>query len=360
LGEGRFALPSWLKEGESPPASLLPPQTLVWVLSDGKAGHEAQTLGIARALGAPPQIRRVEPRKLFAALAPYGPIDPREAPAKRGSPIAPPYPGVVIAAGRRTVPYLRQVRRASKGETFTVFVNDPKTGTSAADLIVAPRHDALEGENVIRPLTPANCITPSLLAAARRNPDSRIADLPTPRVALLIGGNSRHYRFMEGDAARLAEIARALIARGQSVMATTSRRTPAPVAQALRNALQGAPAVLWDGAGKNPYLSMLATCETIVVTADSVNMLGEAATTGAPIYFYEPSGGHPKMTLYLEALAACGAARRWSAALEHWRYEPINSTPEIATAIARAYRESRASRLARKDRQAACSAAYNG
>lgn len=339
MGEGRFALPSWVEEGESPAACRLPPDTLLWVLSDGRAGHEAQSLGIARALGLPLQIRRVEPRKLFAALAPYGPIDPRDAPLRPQSPIAPPYPDIVIAAGRRTVPYLRQVRRASRGETFTVFINDPKTGISTADLIVTPRHDALEGENVIRPLTPANCITPALLAAARQNPNARIASLPTPRVALLVGGNSRHYRFTDQDAARLAEIVRALIARGKSVMATTSRRTPAPVAQALRNALQGTPAFLWDGVGKNPYLSMLATCETIVVTADSVNMLGEAAATGAPIYFYEPSGGHPKITRYLEALTANGAARRWSGAMEHWRYEPINSTPEIASAIARAYYE---------------------
>jgi mitochondrial fission protein ELM1 len=360
LGEGRFALPSLVEEGESPTASLLPPQTLLWVLSDGKAGHEAQTLGIAQALGLPPQIRRVEPRKLFAALAPYGPIDPRHAPLRPRSPIAPPYPGIVIGAGRRTVPYLRQVRRASRGETFTVFVNDPKTGPSTADLIVTPRHDAIEGDNVIRPLTPANCITPALLAAARQHPDSRIADLPTPRAALLIGGNSRHYRFTDQDAARLADIASALIARGRSVMATTSRRTPAPVAQALRNAVQGAPAFLWDGVGNNPYLSMLATSETIVVTADSVNMLGEAATTGAPIYFYEPSGGHAKITRYLEALSAYGAARRWSGAPEHWRYEPINSTPETAAAIAQAYREFRAYRPVRKDGQAACSAAYNG
>jgi mitochondrial fission protein ELM1 len=344
-----------LDEGDAPPrlwawgeslATFVPPQTSLWILSDGKAGHEAQTLGIAQALGLSPQIRRIEPRRFFAALAPYGPIDPRDAEANPHSPISPPYPDIVIAAGRRTVPYLRHLRRASKGESFTIFVNDPKTGAATADIIVAPRHDERHGDNVIRPLTPANRITAAVLAAARKHPDPRVAALPSSRVALLIGGNSRHYRFNEQDAAQLAGVARILTASGKAVMATISRRTPGPVTQALREALQGAPAFLWDGAGENPYISILANAEAILVTADSVNMLGEAAATGAPIYFYEPSGGHPKMTAYLEALAAKGAARRWSGTLEHWRYEPINTTPSIADAIARAYRDFRAHRSA--------------
>ena len=333
---------------------------IAWALSDGKAGHEAQTLGIAEALGLSPQLRRIEPRRLFAALAPYGPIDPRDAPSRPDSPIAPPYPDILIAAGRRTVPYLRHMRRASNGETFTVFVNDPRTGASTADVIVAPRHDALEGENVIRPLTPANRITAALLATARENPDPRIAALPGSRVAFLIGGNSRHFRFTEQDAARLAEIAHKLVTEGASVMATMSRRTPPPVAEAMRAALEGSPSFLWDGTGINPYVSMLANADAFIVTADSVNMLGEAAATGAPIHFYEPSGGHSKITAYLEALSAHGAIRPWSGALERWSYEPLNSTAGVAAAIALAYARFCADRRSAASADAPCSAAHNG
>lgn len=330
-----------------------------WVMSDGRAGHEAQTLGIAEALGLSPQLRRVAPRQIFAFLAPYGPIDPREAPSRPESPIAPPYPDILIAAGRRTLPYLRHVRRASKGAAFTVFVNDPRTGASTADVIVAPRHDALKGANVVSALTPANRITRARLASARERPDPRVAALPAPRAAILVGGNSRHYRFCKKDAVKLAEIARAILAQGASVMATVSRRTPAAVAQALREALCGERGFLWDGRGDNPYVSMLASAETILVTADSVNMLGEAAATGTPIYFYEPSGGHPKIAAYLEGLAAHGAARRWSGALERWSYAPINSTADIAAAIARAYGEFRASRANGQAMGAPCGAAHN-
>ena len=37
--------------------------------------------------------------------------------------------------------------------------------------------------------------------------------------------------------------------------------------------------------------SFLAHADAFVVTADSVNMAGEAAATGKPIYIFEPSGG---------------------------------------------------------------------
>src|SRR5690349_13533147 len=100
------------------------PSLTAWVLTDGKAGDEQQALGVAEALGLTPEIRRVRPRAPFTWLMPWGPIDPRERPAARGSPLAPPFPDLLIASGRRAVPYLRFVKRASGGRTYTVFLKD--------------------------------------------------------------------------------------------------------------------------------------------------------------------------------------------------------------------------------------------
>ena len=289
-------------------------------------------MGIAEALGLLPEIRRIAPRRLFAALAPFIPADPRD----RGV-TAPPYPDIVMAAGRRTIPYLRQIKRASRGRVFTVYVNRPATGAGTADVIVAPRHDGFFARNVIAPLTPANRVTPALLTRLREHPDPRLARLPAPRAALLIGGDSRHFRYTPQDAAALAELAKALVAQGMSVMATASRRTPAPVRAALREALAEAPVFFWDGTGDNPYLSMLALADHIVVTADSVNMVGEAVATGAPVQVFAPTGGARKIGVYLEALAEAGALRPWEGEVETWRYTPLNSTPMIAEHIWLAY-----------------------
>ncbi|WP_424362023.1 mitochondrial fission ELM1 family protein [Methylocystis parvus] len=306
-------------------SNRLPAGTTLRILSDGRAGHEAQTLGLAEALGLTPDIRRVSPRHPYDWLAPFAPPDPRDADA-----FAPPYPDIALAAGRRTIPALRRLKRASGGRTFTVYVNRPATGLDTADLIVAPRHDGLKGPNVVTPLTPPNRVTPERLAAARDAPDPRIADLPRPRVAMLIGDAS-------GIVQDLDYIASVLIASGASVMATPSRRTSEETRAAMRAALDQPFGWFWDGEGENPYFSMLANADRLIVTGDSVNMVGEAVATGVPVHVIEPYVTRRKLTTYLKALESAGAIRIWPCRFDDWTYPPINSTHVVARKIAKAY-----------------------
>lgn len=320
----------------------MPPGSSCWILSDGKIGDEVQCLGIAEALGLSPEFRRIAPRPAYAFAMPYGPIDPREAPERPGSPLAPPFPDIAVAAGRRTVPYLRALRRLSKGKTFAVFVKDPYWSRRKMNLIVAPEHDGLSGSNVFSTATPANRLHAWRLAAARATPDPRIASLPHPRVALILGGDSQHHRFEDKDIRALAEIAALVLRQGKALMVTPSRRTPPALIDSLARTLAAFPAVqqnvlFWDGEGRNPYLSILAHADAIIVTGDSVNMVGEAVATGAPVHVYEPSGGHAKISAYLARLESLGAIRPWRGALEEWRYPPLNATPVIAEEIARRY-----------------------
>ena len=327
--------PALAGEGQGGGASSippLPPQTTLRILSDGRIGHEAQTIGVAESLGLTPDIRRVAPRGLYAALAPFAPPDPRDARA-----YAPPCPDIAIAAGRRTIPALLRLKRASGGRTFAVYLNRPANGLGAADLIIAPRHDGLSGDNVLSPLTPANRITPERLAQARAAPDPRVAALPRPRVALLVGGDSRHGAYGAAQIAELEHIAASLHASGRSVMATASRRTPLALRAALRRLLVAPRGYFWEGEGENPYLSMLANADSIIVTGDSVNMVGEAIAAAAPVHVVPAPGRRSKIDAYLAALGDAGAIRMWRGALDDWVRAPVNATPDIAGAIALAY-----------------------
>jgi uncharacterized protein len=305
-----------------------------WVLTDGKAGDEQPCLGVVEALGLTPEIRRVRPRPPFSWLAPRGPVDPRERPGAAASPIAPPFPDLLVAAGRRAVPYLRHVKRASGGRTFTVFLRDPRTGPGTADLIWVPEHDRLRGGSVIVTLTTPHRFSPERLAAARAAADPLLAALPRPRVAVLAGGDSRHHRFTDADVARFAGALERLAETGVGLMMTASRRTPPALRAALASLAARHRGFLWDGAGENPYPALLALAEAVVVTADSFNMLGEAAATGAPLLVFEPSGGHPKLARFRQGLKARGAVHAFTGHLEGGRYEPLNSTPVIAEAVA--------------------------
>ena len=273
---------------------------------------------------------------------PYGPIDPAEGSARPGSPIAPPYPDLAVASGRRAAPYLRAVRRLSQSKTFTVFLKDPRTGLGAADLLWAPTHDRLRGPNVVATLTAPHRISAGRLAAARRQPDPRIEALCSPRVAVLVGGDSRHHRFQPKDVALLIERLTAIADQGASLAITASRRTPVALAARLNDLAGATGGYLWDGCEPNPYLSILACANAIVVTSDSTNMVGEAVATGAPVHVFEPSGGHPKITAYLDALARHGAVRAFRGRLEAFTYAPLDATPEIAQAVLRAFERHRA------------------
>jgi uncharacterized protein len=317
----------------------LPSATTAWVLSDGKIGDETQCFGIAEALGLAACRRLVAPRPLYALFMPFGPVDPRERPDRPGSPLAPPYPDIAIAAGRRTVAYLRLLKSASRGGTFTIFVKDPYTGCGTADLIWVPQHDRLRGPNVIVTPTPPHRVSAEALSKARQNPDPRLAALPAPRMALILGGPSTHHRYSQANEQELASIAQLCANQGLSLMVTGSRRTPPTTLAAIKAGLAGAPGhhFIWDGSGGNPYMAMLALANFILVTGDSVNMMAEAVATGAPVHIYEPSGGHPKVTAYINHLITSGAAQRWAGKPGHWAYEPINATPLIAAEIARRY-----------------------
>jgi uncharacterized protein len=299
--------------------------TTLRIIADGRAGHEAQTLGLAEALGLDPDIRRVAPAGLYDLLAPFCPPDPSDAAA-----LARPYPDIALAAGRRTIPALRRLKRDSGGQTFTVYVNAPASGLRTADLIVAPRHDGLTGPNVVSFLTPPNRVTPERLAAARAAPDPRIAALPRPRVAILAGSAA-------GVDQDLDHIASVLLAAKHGVMATPSRRTPPELVRKLKEALDAPGGWFWDGAGENPYFSMLANADRVIVTGDSVNMTGEAVATGAPVHVILPRAPRRKLATYLTELEAVGAVRFWRGPFDNWIYQPINSTPMIAQAIATAY-----------------------
>ncbi len=324
-------------------APRLPPGTTAWVLASGKVGHEVHCLGIARELGLEPELKQVKPRALFAALTPFGPIDPRDDAHRQGSLLAPPFPDLVFAAGRVTVPYLRYLRRVSGGRTFTIFLQDPRTGAGTADLLWVPEHDKLRGENVLVTLTSPHPLRPHVLEAARREPDPRLANLPHPRVAMVLGGPSAHHRYEDKDVAALTAIATSIAEAGYGVMVTPSRRTPASLVTALAQALEGKAVFVWNGEGENPYSAMIALADSIVVTGDSVNMVGEALAGGVPVQVYEPSGGHPKITGFIDKLVAAGHVRRWAGALEGWDNPPLDATSLIASEIARRYNAFRAS-----------------
>jgi len=303
-----------------------------WVLTGGAVGFEVQALGVAEALGVAPEIKRVSPPPPWRWLAPWGPAAPDAA-------IAPPWPDLLIASGRQSIPYARMIRRRSKGRTFVAVLQNPAIAPSHFDFVWAPAHDRLTGANVLSTLVSPHRLTPERLAAEAAKLAPAIAHLPRPRVAVLLGGSNAVYRLDEAAALGIADKLAALIDRfGAGLMVTPSRRTGEAQTRIIRERLAGKPAVVWDGTGDNPYFGFLGSADAVVVTCDSVNMVGEAAATGKPVHVIELDGGSPKFRRFLDGMYAHGAARKFDGRLENWSYVPLNATQDIAAAIAKAFR----------------------
>lgn len=318
------------------------PPLLILVVSDGRIGMENQALGLAEAVArlvpARIEVRRVRWRPLFdrlpSALKTRAMLDPAA-----DSPFpaeGEPWPDLWIGTGRATLPLGLWAKVRSGGHTRVIQTQDPRWRTADFDMVVAPRHDDVQGPNVLPITGSPHRITPERLAEAMPPFAGAIDALPHPRVAVLIGGRSRSHDLTVDHARSLAErIAAAIETAGGSLMLTFSRRTPPEARAAMTERLSGLKAVIWDETGPNPYFAFLGAADHILVTEDSANMAAEAASTGKPVHILpmvaRKSAG--KFARLHADLRDRGAARPFDGSLTPWTYEPLAETDRAARAI---------------------------
>ena len=77
----------------------------------------------------------------------------------------------------------------------------------------------------------------------------------------------------------------------------------------MQNRLAGLPASIWDGTGDNPYFAYLALADAVLVTADSVSMISEAAATGKPVHVLDLDGGSAKFSRFHQLMQHAGITR---------------------------------------------------
>lgn len=286
----------------------------VWFITTGEAGYRTQARGLARALseGAREWIvdLRAPWRWLPVALAaPFalGGLDPaRDRPA-------PPWPDLAVTCGRKAAAVSIAIRRASRGRTATVHVQNPLTSPSAFDLVVAMDHDRLTGPNVLSVPTALHDVTPARLAAAGEAWRGRLKPDERPLLGVLLGGSTKRSPFTIDQADRLlAKLARVRAASNARLAVTPSRRTPLAVRAHLTEQLAGdAGAYLWDFQGENPYLGILALSDRIVATSDSVSMVSEALATSAGVEIFGDEGGR-RQAAFIDGLVEKRLVRRFA------------------------------------------------
>ena len=302
-----------------------------WAVSDGAAGAENQCIGLAARLGVEAAVKRIAIRRPWRWLPPALWPAPLAALSPAGDGLAPPWPQLLIASGRKSAAPAAAIARAARGGTVAVQIQKPGLAAARFDLVVAPRHDRLQGANVVVTTGSVHGLTRALLDGEARRVAPGAAHLPRPLVFAAIGGANRAYRFDESAAAALG---RRLAALPGGLLAVVSRRTGRRAARAIGAALDPRRSLFWAGDGPNPYRGWLGLADAVVVTADSVAMASEACATGRPVFIAELPGGSAKFRAFHGLLFRLGHARPLAQGLAlDWTPVPLDDGAAVARRV---------------------------
>ena len=265
----------------------------IWRISDGRRGHDNQSLGLVEALA---RRRPVAVTDVAVNGAVHGARVALGRPCGSGD-----APALAIGAGRRT--HLALLLAARRFRARSVVLMNPGLPRSWFDLCVIPGHDGIAaGGNVLVSLGALNRARPGPVR------DSALA-------LILVGGPSRHHRW---DPAGLREQVHALVSRDPALawVLATSPRTPAGTLKEL-SLPQTVACMPFEDSSPGWLPAQLARAGRVWVTEDSVSMAYEAASSGAATGLLEvPARRRGRVHAAVAALVASGHALafgRWRA-----------------------------------------------
>jgi hypothetical protein len=250
--------------------------------------------------------------------------------------LAPPWPDLWIAAGRRSIPYSRRMRAITRGKTMVVQTQDPKVPLGPFDLVIPPEHDGLTGKKVFPILgAPTWFAADKILEAQNRF--HRLKAEEGQKVLISLGGDSRTHTFAEDNAAAI-EAAITELAPGRRFWITASRRTPQHIRMRFRALAHKLGGMFWENEqrdGPNPYLAFLSMCDVALVTEDSANMISDPAFFAKPTYMLKLTGESKRFDRMHQGFIDRGVARWFDGKLESWSYPPLREAARAADEIVR-------------------------
>jgi uncharacterized protein len=270
-----------------------PDSVIVWTLLGQKAGDNNQVLALAESLGWGWTEKRMQYIPL--ELLPNRLLGVTLLGLKKGQSddLGPPWPDLVISAGRRNEPVARWIRKQTGGHCRLVHIGRPWAHPKHFDLIVTtPQYNLPNSPNILHNELPLHRIDREKLESAAQQWQPEFAHLPRPWIAVLVGGNSSCAQFTTAGLRYLARAANALAASANgALLLTTSARSPGGTLAVMENEID-VPAFYFDyrnESSANPYYGFLALADSFIVTAESISMLTECCATGKPVHLYDAS-----------------------------------------------------------------------
>lgn len=287
----------------------------IWALLDERQGNTSQTLGVAEALETPFEVKKIEFNEWIRIPNILLNHNTLGLTSQSRELLSPPWPDIVLSTARR-LGIVASYIKSQNPSTFIAQIQWPGFPSRHFDLIAAPKHDnAKPAPNLFVTVGAPHRVTPDILASEAAIWQTKMPMLNAPKIAVLVGGDAGSRRFEASRAKEFARMASALAQNsGGSLYVTTSRRTSASAAQAIKESITVPHYLhLWDDANNsqaNPFYGMLGIADAVVVTGDSISMCSEACATGKPVYIYAtPDFVSPKHQQFIDELYRLGLAK---------------------------------------------------
>lgn len=256
----------------------------IWVFPGNRSGDDGQVYALAEEMGLPFETRPMRYNWRYWLRGTHKRVGADAVKADiRAKTLVPPWPDVILIAGKHPAPVARWVREQNGGRTRLVFLGHPRVPPEMFDLIYTTRsYLAPAGQSVrLLPLSLSRYRSPPKPTKEER---TWLDSLPRPHLLLMLGGKTRHWKMRPAFIAeRASELAERAYGAGGSLIVVRSARTPENAVVAVEQRLGTARCEWRVVRDCFPRFSVLLDdADELFPTFDSVSMISESIITGKP------------------------------------------------------------------------------
>jgi mitochondrial fission protein ELM1 len=242
---------------------------------------------------------------------------------------------VIISCGRKSVIPSIHLKNTANKKVFNIHIQDPKVDLNHFDFIVAPEHDALDGQNVLNTKGAIHYLTENEISENKDYLKSFIRNDERKIWTLILGGPTKYYDYSTKNMKHIfTSIYKLLKKHDFQLVVIPSMRTPINTIHYAKEFFGESHTVIMD-VDKKAYLSAFAIAENIIVTCDSSSMISEAALTGKPIYIASilPKKNDKRFQRFRNLFRELNITRNLGEEVENWNYQKLDETNRVANII---------------------------
>ncbi|MFZ9469532.1 MAG: ELM1/GtrOC1 family putative glycosyltransferase [Rickettsiales bacterium] len=207
-------------------------------------------------------------------------------------------PNYIISAGRKSAPtalFLQSFyQKKTQAKAKIIQILKPEINFNYFDFVLLPFHDNIpkkfqKNQNIIKFIGSLSKNLKNISKNLNEDFANKIKNFTKPIILVLVGGNTKNYKFPLNSAENMFNIVKKFTQEFQSsTHILNSRRTPSEINEFfLKNCSDSI--FFYDYnllKDHNPYYDFIFHCDLIIASGDSISMISEACSLGKKIIIF--------------------------------------------------------------------------